>query len=222
MKTTFLNDTYTIEDLHVSPLQGQTYCIFDLEGTGILPDRESVTQFGAMLYNNRDQLYETFSTLSRAEKPIPQAVAQLTGITNEDMITAPSFIEAFQAFTDFIGDRVLVTQAGYEYDLPILRRHCEQYGLPMFNNAVLDTKVMFTYIHSEITEVISTDFLIQYYNLDTEGIQRHDALADCTIIALIFERILDEYRALELNHFTADTARSMKRFVIPEMYLNDN
>ncbi|MGC5771713.1 hypothetical protein J4O75_05115 [Paenibacillus pabuli] len=92
-------------------------------------------------------------------------------------------------------------------------------GLSMFTNPVLDTKAMFTYIHPEISEVISTDFLIRYYDLNTDGIHRHNALADCSLIARIFEHVLNEYQALALDHFTADGEREMKRFVIPEMYL---
>ncbi|SEA35214.1 PolC-type DNA polymerase III [Paenibacillus sp. 276b] len=219
MKITFMPDKYTVEELKVPHLQDRMYCIFDLEGTGINPGEESVTQFGAMNYKKGESLDSSFSSLVRASKPIPEAVAKLTGISNEEMIQAPSFAEAYQAFLEFIGDKVLVTQAGYEYDLPILKRHCDMNGLMMFSNPVLDTKAMFTYIHPEISEVISTDFLIRYYELNTDGIHRHDALADCSVIARIFEHVLNEYQALALDHFTADREREMKRFVIPEMYL---
>ncbi|WP_426334614.1 hypothetical protein ACN9MH_12415 [Paenibacillus silvae] len=80
-------------------------------------------------------------------------------------------------------------------------------------------KAMFTYIHPEVTDVVSTDFLIRYYNLNTEGIHRHDALEDCGIIARIFECVLEEYEQRGVDHFTADSGKRMKRFVIPEMYL---
>ncbi|MEC0127425.1 3'-5' exonuclease [Paenibacillus pabuli] len=219
MKITFRPDTYIVEELKVPHLHGRTYCIFDLEGTGINPAEESITQFGAMYYNRGEPFDSSFSSLVRALKPIPEAVAKLTGISNEDMVEAPSFAKTYHAFLDFIGDKVLVTQAGYEYDLPMLKRHCEMYGLPMFTNPVLDTKAMFTYIHPEISEVISTDFLIRYYDLNTDGIHRHNALADCSVIARIFEHVLNEYQALALDHFTVDGEREMKRFVIPEMYL---
>lgn len=219
MKITFMPDTYTVEELKVPHLQDRMYCIIDLEGTGINPAEESMTQFGAMNYKKGESLDSTFTSLVRASRPIPEAVAKLTGISNEDMIQAPSFAEAYQAFLEFIGDKVLVTQAGYEYDLPILKRRCDMNGLIMFSNPVLDTKAMFTYIHPEISEVISTDFLIRYYELNTDGIHRHNALADCGMIARIFEHVLNEYQALELDHFTADGKHVMKRFVIPEMYL---
>lgn len=61
--------------------------------------------------------------------------------------------------------------------------------------------------------------MIRYYDLNTDGIHRHNALADCGVIARIFESILSEYEELQLDHFTADSNRMMKRFVIPEMYL---
>jgi len=220
VKITFLPGTYTVDELIVTPLQDRTYCIFDLEGTGIDTTVESITQFGAVSYKRGEGVSESsFSSLVRASKMIPEAVEKLTGITNQAMLQAPHFNEVYERFCSFIGDQVLVTHAGYEYDLPMLERHCQEYGLTMFTNKVLDTKAMFTYIHPEVTDVVSTDFLIGYYDLDTEGIHRHDALADCGIIARIFECVLEEYEKRGLDHFTADSSKHMKRFVIPEMYL---
>lgn len=218
MKITFKPDRYVVDELHVPKLQEHLYCIFDLEGSGIFPDQESITQFGAMEYKRGEVRNSTFSTLSRASKPIPDAVAELTGISNADMMTAPAFAEAYRLFSSFVGEKILVTHAGYEYDLPILKRHCEQFGLSMFSNKVLDTKAMFTYIHPEVREVISTDYLIRHYNINTDGIQRHDALADCGIIARILEQLLREYEERGLDHFTADPNRFIRRFEIPEMY----
>lgn len=220
MKITFEEGTYTIEELSVAPLQNRTYCIFDLEGTGIDPTVEGVTQFGAVRYRREEGVAaSSFSSLVRASKPIPEAVEKLTGITNQEMLQAPLFNEVYEHFCNFIGDQVLVTHAGYEYDLPMLERHCLEYGLTMFTNKVLDTKAMFTYIHPEVTDVVSTDFLIHYYGLDTDGIHRHDALEDCGIIARIFECVLEEYEQQGLDYFTAVPDKRMRRFVIPEMYL---
>ncbi|MCK6073784.1 3'-5' exonuclease [Paenibacillus silvae] len=220
MKITFESDTYTVEGFSVTSLQDRMYCIFDLEGTGIDIAVESVTQFGAMYYKRGEAADKaSFASLVRACKPIPEAVEKLTGIKNEAMLQAPHFEQVYKQFCSFIGDQVLVTHAGYEYDLPMLERHCKQFGLMMFTNKVLDTKAMFTYIHPEVTDVVSTDFLIHYYNLNTEGIHRHDALEDCGIIARIFECVLEEYEQRGVDHFTADSGKRMKRFVIPEMYL---
>ncbi|KGP80482.1 MULTISPECIES: exonuclease domain-containing protein [unclassified Paenibacillus] len=83
MKITFMPDTYTIEELKVPELHDRTYCIFDLEGTGINPAEDSVTQFGTMYYKKGESLDSSFTSLVRASKPIPEAVAEFTGISNE-------------------------------------------------------------------------------------------------------------------------------------------
>lgn len=218
MNITFMQDRYFIEGLQVLNLQRQKYCIFDLEGTGIFPETESITQFGALHLELGLTEQAAFSSLVRATRPIPDAVARLTGISNEDMCGAPGYKDVFSSFLRFVGDRVLVTQAGYEYDVPMLRRHCAMNGLPMMKNKVLDTKALFTYIHPEIDAVVSTDYLVSYYGIDTAGLQRHEALADCRLIARIFEQVMTEYEQMEKTHFIADPNVSMRRFVIPAMY----
>lgn len=81
MKITFMPNTYTVEELKVPDLHDRTYCIFDLEGTGINPVEESVTQFGAVYYKKGESLDSSFTSLVLASKPIPEAVAKLTGIS---------------------------------------------------------------------------------------------------------------------------------------------
>ncbi len=102
-------DTYTVEELKVSHLQDRMYCIFDLEGTGINPAEESVTQFGAMNYKKGKSLDSSFTSLVRSSKPIPETVAKLTGISNEDKIQAPSF-DADKLLADLNGGRILSQQ----------------------------------------------------------------------------------------------------------------
>lgn len=41
-----------------------------------------MTQFGAMYYKKGESLDSSFTSLVRASKPIPEAVAELTGISN--------------------------------------------------------------------------------------------------------------------------------------------
>lgn len=59
MKFTFNLDTYVVDELRIPKLHEHLYCIFDLEGTGILPERESITQFGAMEYKRGEDRHST-------------------------------------------------------------------------------------------------------------------------------------------------------------------
>jgi len=208
---------YEVEGIQISNLHNRTYCIFDLEGTGIFPESEYITQFGAVLYEN-GKIAGTFRSPVKSPKRIPDTVEALTGVTNEIMAGAATFPEAYKQFLDFCGDAVLVAQAGYEYDLPMIRRHCRDHGLTFFTNPVIDTKALFAHIHRELYDVFSSDYLIRYYHIDDSDIKRHDALEDCVLISRFLHSILAEYSARGLNDFELTEKLQVKRFVIPEMF----
>lgn len=63
----------------------------------------------------------------------------------------------------------------------------------MPSNTILDTKVLFTYLHPEITETVTTNFLLRHYDISAEGLPRHDALGDSILISRIFRCILEDY-----------------------------
>ncbi|WP_213643981.1 3'-5' exonuclease [Paenibacillus lautus] len=147
-------------------------------------------------------------------KPIPEAVERFTGIYNLYVERAPRFNEVYSGFIEFIKDSVLVTQAGYEFDLPLLRNECKRFNLPMMNICCLDTKALFTYLHPDIDCIISTDYLIKYYKIDDRDLKRHDALGDSILIGRIFLSILEEFQARNLHdiHFKDEVV--VKRFQI--------
>lgn len=147
-------------------------------------------------------------------KPIPEAVERFTGIYNLYVEHAPRFNEVYSGFIDFIKDSVLVTQAGYEFDLPLLRNECKRLTFPMMNICCLDTKALFTYLHPVIDCIISTDYLIKYYKIDDRDLKRHDALGDSILIGRIFLSILGEFQARNLHdiHFKDEVV--VKRFQI--------
>ncbi|KOR90189.1 hypothetical protein AM231_14310 [Paenibacillus solani] len=109
----------------------------------------------------------------------------------------------------------MVTQAGYEFDLPLLRNECKRFGLPIINNCCLDTKALFTYLHPEVEWIISTDFLIKYYQINDQDLKRHDALGDSILIGRIFIRILEEFKARNLQYIYFKDEVVVKRFQIP-------
>ena len=196
MKISYLsNDEYIVNGIYVQNLPNCRFCVFDFEGTGINFRTEYITQIGAVIIENNNILTsKSFNSLVNSPKQIPPAVEELTGISNQDMFCAPPFPEVYEQFVEFIGSTVLVTQAGYEYDVPLLEKHCSLHNLPMIDNSIIDTKALFTNIHPDIAEVISTDFLIKYYNIDTSDLKRHDALDDCILVGRIFINIMKEYK----------------------------
>ena len=88
----------------------------------------------------------------------------------------------------------------------------------MCDNLVLDTKVMFASIHPEIDHVISTNFLLDYYEIKHDDLKRHDALDDCILISRIFKAIIKEFQDRNIDGIDWSSGFHVRRFQIPGMY----
>jgi len=118
-------------------------------------------------------------------------------------------------FLAFTQGCVLVTQAGYEYDLPLLLTECKRINKLIEPPLIIDTKALFTYLHPEYSNIISTNFLIHYYNIDDTDIQRHDALGDSILIARIFNKVIAECVAKDIVHIQFDHLKVKKVKLTP-------
>ncbi|GFZ76150.1 hypothetical protein GCM10008018_22130 [Paenibacillus marchantiophytorum] len=201
MEISHISETeYSIKGIYLSDLLNKGYCAFDFEATGANQEEEHITQIGAVIIENNQILVDKgFSCFVKSPKSNPELIEKLTGIKNSDIERAPSFPEVYKKFNEFIKQNVLITQAGYEFDWLLLRTECERNNLPMITNTILDTKVLFSYLHPEVQERISTNFLINFYKVDDSDIKRHDALGDSVLIARIFMKLLDEFKQRKIN-----------------------
>jgi DNA polymerase III subunit epsilon len=210
---------YEIKDIKIQNLSTLKYCVLDLEGTGINFNTEHVTQIAALELTKEFEPDVSFQSLIYSPVTVPDFVSEMTGITDELLNNAPSFVTAFEELKVFVNNAVLVTQAGYEYDIPLLKRHCVNNGIEMCNNRVLDTKVMFASIHPEIDQVISTNFLLNYYEIKHDDLKRHDALDDCILISRIFKAIIKEFQVRKIDEIDWSSGFLVRRFQIPGMYI---
>ena len=98
MKIIYGVEAYLVPDKpsNVSNPKGQdidtTYCVLDLETTGISFRTEKITEIGIMKVKNGEVIDE-FSTFVNPEKPIPQKVIDVTHITDDMVKDAPTIDE---------------------------------------------------------------------------------------------------------------------------------
>ncbi|MBD3922944.1 3'-5' exonuclease [Paenibacillus sp. PR3] len=218
MEIKTISDTeYVVSGVSITNISEQRFCVFDFEATGINHETEHITQIGAVIIENGVILEnKTFNSYIKSPKPIPEAVERYTGIYNSFLEDAPNLKDKYNDFLEFAKDCILITHAGYEFDLPLLSNECRRYNLPMLTNPCLDTKALFSYLHPEIKGIIWTDYLIKYYNINDKDLRRHDALGDSILIGRIFLRILEEFQARAINDIEFIDPVLVKRFkVIP-------
>lgn len=117
-------------------LEDATYCVLDLETTGLSFRTEKITEIGIMKVKNHEVIDE-FCTFVNPEKPIPQRVVEVTNITDDMVKDAPTIEEVLPKVLEFVGDSVLVAHNA-DFDIGFLKHNCTELGLQL-GNTYLDT-----------------------------------------------------------------------------------
>jgi DNA polymerase-3 subunit epsilon len=121
-------------------LIGTTFVVLDLETTGLSPDRDRITEVGAVRARGGEVLAE-LRTFVHPGVPIPPAVTTITGITDADVAHAPDITTVLPVVLDFLGDAVLVAHNA-RFDLGFLQAAAARLGLPALRPRVIDTAVL--------------------------------------------------------------------------------
>ena len=126
----------SLEDLG-TPLADVTFCVVDLETTGLSPSECSITEIGAARFRGGECL-GTFQTLVDPGCQIPPSITVLTGITSAMLIDAPLIAEVLPSFLEFLGDAVVVGH-NVRFDLSFLNAALTDTGRPRLANRSVDT-----------------------------------------------------------------------------------
>ena len=104
----------------------------DIETTGLDPDKEAVIEIGAVRFKDH-RVEGEWSTLLHPGKRIPPFITQLTGITDQMVLQAPSIRDTLPDLVEFVGNSPILGH-NVRFDLSFLRKQ----GI-FRNNTLLDT-----------------------------------------------------------------------------------
>ena len=159
------------------------YVVFDLETTGMSPDKDEIVEISAIKVKD-GEIVDEFSSLVNPGMPIPAGASAVNGITDDMVADAPGFEEVFELFLEFIGEEVLVGHNIAGFDMHFLYRYAMQYWNKTLDNNYVDTVVIAKKCFPQMAHRRLTD-LAAHYKLNTEG--AHRALFDCEMNQKVFE-----------------------------------
>ena len=142
MKIIYGVEAYLVPDQTsiVSTPRGQdldtTYCVLDLETTGLSFRTEKITEVGIMKVKDGEVIDE-FECFVNPEKPIPQKVVEVTNITDDMVKDAETIDKVMPKILEFVGDSVLVAHNA-DFDIGFLKYNAKQLGLSL-ENTYIDT-----------------------------------------------------------------------------------
>ncbi|WP_296011017.1 helicase C-terminal domain-containing protein [uncultured Adlercreutzia sp.] len=109
--------------------------VLDTETTGFSLAHDELTQIAAARVE-KGQIVDWFVTFVNPGKPIPDDVAHLTDIHDEDVADAPSASEALAELASFVGDAIVVAHNA-EFDRNFTTKHPT--GYPLLENLWVDS-----------------------------------------------------------------------------------
>ncbi|MBP5428882.1 MAG: PolC-type DNA polymerase III [Clostridia bacterium] len=201
----FVNDTERAVYGTASPSLSDEMVVFDIETTGLDNRSCGITEIGAVLVRG-GEIIDRFDTFVDPGMPIPPAISELTGITDEMVKGAPTPEEALKRFLEFAGDRVLIAHNA-NFDVGFLRVVSQNANVP-FPNTYLDTVALSRYVNPELKKH-KLDVIAEHYKLG--DFNHHRAVDDAEMLARIFFVMCDRLREEGIRNFEEMNAAMSER-----------
>ena len=171
------------------PLDGE-FVAFDLETTGLDARTDAIIEIGAARIRN-GKVVDKFATFAQPGHPLSAVTVDVTKITDEMLVGAPTPGEAVDAFLDWLGDTPLCAHNA-AFDTGFIREYCRKSGR-RFDPLYFDTLVLARYLCPNLSN----------HKLDTVAnalalppFQHHRAYDDAETCGLILSGLLPKLREL--------------------------
>ena len=169
----------------------QEYAAFDLETTGLSSRTDRIIEIGAVILKNGEEI-DRFQTFVDPGRKLDRKIVELTGITDEMLVGAPSIQEVLPKFLEFVGNRVLVAHNS-DFDTGFVRAECQRQGLP-YSCTAADTLILSQNLLPQLNkfklDIVSNALSLPEFN-------HHRAADDAMTCGLIMHRLM---KKLEEEH----------------------
>ncbi len=186
----YVNDTIpAVDGPDVVPFDG-TFIIFDLETTGLSAGSERITEIGAVKME-KGVVVDAFQTFVNPEKTIPEEIVRLTGITDDMVKDAPYEKEALKLFYDFCGPHQSLVAHNAPFDMSFLRAAATRCDFPCPFTSI-DTVTICRALYPELRSHRLNN-MVDHFALG--GFNHHRANDDAAILALVYQKLMEEITA---------------------------
>ena len=202
------NFTFTLETLSM-PLSEAKFCIVDIESNGSKPEHSQIIEIGAVMIQGGKELGR-FSSLVYCEE-LPEIIANLTGITADELLHAPTLKSVLEAFRLFLGDAVFVAH-NVNFDYYFISYAMQKAGFgPLLNRKLCTIDLSRKCI---VAPKYGLSALMEHFNEVFESHHRalYDALATKIVLLKSFAALPEEIKTVEaLIEFSKPQQKKKKK-----------
>lgn len=168
-----------------------SYTVIDVETTGLDPEHDLLIETAALRVRD-SVVVDRYSSLINPGVPISDFISHLTGITNEELSSAPAVIDVLPEFIDFIGDDILVGH-NVNFDVNFLYDNIEKHLGKHFTNDYVDTLRLSKRFFKDAPS-FKLSFLADYLSVKVDV--SHRALSDCETTNQIYQKLVEKQHSL--------------------------
>ncbi|MCZ6737743.1 MAG: exonuclease domain-containing protein, partial [Actinobacteria bacterium] len=179
-----------------TPLFDVTFCVLDLETTGVSPANCEITEIGAVKYKG-GELVGSFQTLVDPGQAIPPSITFLTGITHAMVLDAPRIESALPVFLEFIGVAIVVGH-NVRFDLSFLNAAATRLGYGRLENKSVDTAALARRLIRPEVRNLRLQTLADHFRSPVKPV--HRALDDARATAHVLHGLLERVGSLGVTN----------------------
>ncbi|MFH1387199.1 MAG: exonuclease domain-containing protein [bacterium] len=106
-------------------LKALSYVVVDIETTGLEPGDSEITEIAAFRIE-KGEITDVYSSLIKVDKPLPEMIIKLTGITDEILAEeGKEKANVLRAFYDFVKETPLIAHNS-DFDIPFINHHLKK------------------------------------------------------------------------------------------------
>ena len=168
------------------PIGLADYVVVDIETTGLDSGADEIIEIGALKVR-AEEVAGRFSALVRCNRPVPDSVLRLTGITSEGVHGGEELADVLERFGDFVE---LLPWVGFnvEFDFNFINSACDECDVEPFDVQLVDILRMAKKTIPRLSRYRLGD-VAEYLGVPTDG--QHRALRDCEIAQAVLEKLME-------------------------------
>lgn len=169
------------------------YVAFDLETTGLSSRDDTIIEIGAVILREGKEV-DRFQTFVAPGRKLEKKIVDLTGITDDMLVGAPSIEEVLPKFLSFCGDRPMIAHNA-DFDVGFVRAAAKKLGLP-FEPTSVDTLILSQNLLQHLNKfklnIVADALSLPEFN-------HHRAADDALTCGLVFDRLIPKLEEIGVH-----------------------
>jgi DNA polymerase-3 subunit epsilon len=194
-----------VPGIRSAPLADLDFTVVDVETTGWAPDEAGITEIGAVRVH-RGTVVAEFGSLVNPGTPVPPAITELTGISDQMLASAPPVAAVLPGLLTFAEGSVLAAHNA-PFDLGFLTAACALTGRDWPGYEVLDTARLARHLMATPQEVPDRKLatLARFFGTPVRPSHRalDDAQATAGVLGQLLGRLADREGVTTLDELDA-------------------